>query len=249
LEAAVIDQVDARLTDWIRKVLGSTSVSLSVPRDDDATEGIDVHLMEIVRRPSTRSGPEKPPLQVTLRYLVTSNARDASVAHRRLWDLIVLATQKAEQDDWTVELEPIALEAWSAFGIAPRPAFILGIPLRHDWAQRKLPVVKQAPTMETSATRPFDGRVVGPEDLPFVGVTVELPLLGLSTVTGKTGNFHFAAVPAGEHFPKELLITTKGRRRLVPLDRESNGHTLIIRTSFDEGDAGTTTGALSAKET
>jgi hypothetical protein len=147
VEASVIDQLDVQLTDWIREVLDPISVSLSAP-SDDASEGINVYLMEIARKPSARSGSEKPSLKATLRYLVTSNGQDITDAHRRLWELIVHAVQKAESSDWSVELDPIPPEAWRAFGIAPRPSFILGIPVQHEWEQRKLPIVTKTPEID-----------------------------------------------------------------------------------------------------
>jgi hypothetical protein len=147
VEASVIDQLDGQLTDWIRAVLDPISVSLSPP-SDDASEGINVYLMEIVSKPSARSGSQKPPLKATLRYLVTSSGEDVAQAHRRLWELIVHAAQKVESNDWAVDLAPIPIEAWRAFGIAPRPSFILGIPVQHEWEQRKLPIVAKSPEVD-----------------------------------------------------------------------------------------------------
>jgi hypothetical protein len=143
--------------------------------------------------------------------------------------------RKAEVDNWTVELDPLPVEAWRAFGVAPRPSLILGIPVCHEWEQRKLPVVSTEPALETAATCRLEGRVVGPQDLPLVGASVELPSLGLSTSTGATGRFHFASIPRGKHFPSTLLVKAKGRSQHVALDGDPDGQTLIIRMNFDEG--------------
>jgi hypothetical protein len=231
----VIEAVDGKVVAWVQGAVAPTPVTLAAPSDDNATEGIRVYLMELVRKPSVRSGPAKPPLEISLRYLVTSHAREVTEAHRRLWDLMVRAVAKSEEGDWEVEPDPIPLEAWQAFGVAPCPSFVLTVPARHEWERPVPQLVREAPVVETSPACSLEGYVLGPRDIPLAGASVVLPSLGLSTVAGTGGRFRFASVPAGRRFPAELFIEARGRRLTVPLDREAAGEPLQIRIRLDEG--------------
>lgn len=107
-----------------------------------------------------------------------------------------------------VDLENPTTEAWRAFGIVPRPAFLLRIPFSLERPQELQRVTKH-PTIRSESPLPFDGVLLGPRDTPIPGAQVTLLELGMSTSTDNNGCFHFAAVPSGPK-PKRIRIQAKG---------------------------------------
>jgi hypothetical protein len=59
----------------------------------------------------------RPPLGISLRYLVTTWCENVKEAHRLLGDLMLAAL---EETKFEVEAIPAPVELWRAFGIAPR---------------------------------------------------------------------------------------------------------------------------------
>ena len=141
----MIQQIDAHLAKWIKQTI-NIDPSFEVPRNAGAGLGVNLYLYEIVQDPqlarSTRPFP-----QPALRYLVTAYGTNAPAAHEILG---LLLTQAAQEHSLAVtdaagietsyrlelELEPMPSQIWSAFGIDPRPCFILRVQLPQDWPLR-----------------------------------------------------------------------------------------------------------------
>lgn len=227
----MIDQVDRELRDWIAGIVDA-QVVFAAPGETPAGMGANVHLWELVEHPAPR-GAQRPPLQVALRYVVSMFGGDAIECHRRLWDLIVHASRKAQASDWQVELRPPSVEFWQACGVAPRPAFVLQVPLRHEWEQPSAPRVTAPLEVGAVPQQALAGWLLGPGEIPLCGAYLELPQLGLSTYTESRGHFIFSSVPSGKYSPRQIMVRTKGRERLFDLDREAAGP-LIIRFSLTE---------------
>ena len=71
--ADMIEDVDQRLKDWVGTVLTDTAVSLSAPIDQGAEPLVGLYLLDMHPSPPAK-GPRRRPLQILLRYLVTTSA-------------------------------------------------------------------------------------------------------------------------------------------------------------------------------
>lgn len=131
----MIDKIDGRLQGWAAAVVKPVPVSLSAPDGGAAGQGVSLYLMAIARTPATPLS-ARGQLQMTLRYLVTAWSERPEDGHRILGDLVVAA---ADSPDLLVDLEPIPVEVWRAFGVVPRPAFTLEVPFRLERPGAELP--------------------------------------------------------------------------------------------------------------
>jgi hypothetical protein len=234
----LIDDIDEKLTDWMTAVLGATPVSLSAPGPNSDHRGISLYLVEIQRRQGARGTEKKPPLQLLLRYLVSVQGDDPIQSHRQLWQLLLDAERRAQANEWILELEPPPAELWLSFGIPPRPAFVLGIPLQHQWRQPRVPRVATPPELQTSPGGSLVGQVVGPGGVPIAGARVELPSLGQTAATGPLGRFRFSSVPSGRYRPTQLVVKAKGETQRVKLKADLGNEPLIIRFHLAEAEHG-----------
>ncbi len=146
----MIEQVDDQLRDWVANVVGHVPVSLELPGNWQTDgQGISLYLLELVEYPSLR-GAQVPPLQLSLRYLLTTWARELETAHHWLGQLVFAAMA---QPGFDVELGPVPAATWSAFGLAPRPSFFLRVPLRQERPSPAMPTVR-VPLVQQIALRP-----------------------------------------------------------------------------------------------
>jgi hypothetical protein len=224
----VIHEVDRQLRTWVGSVLTGSTVTLSAPDGGATGSGISLYLIQIANRPPARGGPKRPPLRLSLSYLVTTWADDPEDAHRMLGELAFAAMDHA---DYEVELTPVPLAVWSALGAAPRPSFVLRVEIARERPTIAPPIVRASPVLQSSAAVSIHGIVAGPGGVPIMGARVECPALGLATRTDAKGRFRFSAVPADP--PPELRVVAKGQQRVVKADRRTaNGDPLMI--AFDE---------------
>jgi Pvc16 N-terminal domain/Carboxypeptidase regulatory-like domain len=209
----MIDRVDQRLKDWVRTVVESADVSLALPADAVSGRGIGLYLMGLADTPPAR-GTQRPPLQIALHYLVTAWADTPEAAHRMLGDVVFAAMENSEYE---VMLDPLPVAVWTALGVAPRPSFVLKVPLQKERAQKPAPLVRVALAVQTVGREPLQGVVVGPRDTPVMGARVELPAHGLSTRTNSSGQFLFSAVPVE---PRSTAVRVQARGKEMNLSVE-----------------------------
>jgi len=107
----MIDQVDQDLVRWVQNILTDSKVSLTPPQPSEAGEGVGLFLMDTVLTPPAR-GTKRPPLQITLRYLVTTWAESPEKAHRMFGELLFAALESSE-----FEVESKPPDVWKAFGV------------------------------------------------------------------------------------------------------------------------------------
>ena len=131
-----------------------------------------------------------------------------------LGDLVVAALQTPE---FEVEHEPLPLSLWTALGIAPRPAFVLRVPFKHERPEKLAPPVRHAMVIKPLPMGSLEGQVVGPEDIPLVNARVELPSLELSTTTDSKGRFRFSSVPSAPG-TRLLRVRAKGQEFSINVD-------------------------------
>jgi len=147
----MIDTVDQRLQQWVHSIHDQIEVHFTAPKSGEDIKGIGLYLMEIVILPPP-SSTKLPPLQVALRYLVTSWSDRAEDAHRLLGDLIFAAMENPE---FEVEMQPVPIDVWTAFGVPPRPSFVLRVPLQRE---RSKPEAKPVRAIRIVTTMRVDNR-------------------------------------------------------------------------------------------
>jgi hypothetical protein len=225
----MIDETDRRLAAWIGKVVDKVNVSLAPPGPNETTRGVGLYLMELVQSQPAR-GSRRPPLLMTLRYLVTTHAPAPEDAHKLLGDLVVAALENAE---FEVEQEPLPLSLWTALGIAPRPSFVLRVPFRHERPEKLAPLVRKPMVIKQLPMRSFEGQVVGPENIPLMNARVELPAFELYTNTDSKGRFHFSAVPAAPG-ARLLRVRAKGQEFSINTEQAaSDEEPLVIHLKLE----------------
>jgi len=211
-----IDQIDERLADWVTEQVEVSAVSFDPPGGESTEKGVSLFLLELGDAPPPRT-PEPAPLQLSLRYLVTTWAETAQQAHRVLGNLVLEAMQATE---FEFELSAPGNAFWESVGIPPRPSFFLTIPFRRERPRGASQLVRQPLVLELAQLRPLAGRVVGPGDVPIPGATVELPALNTRTETDRRGQFQFEAVPQ-QSAPERVVVRAKGTTSETQVDLSS----------------------------
>lgn len=225
----MIDETDRHLKAWVGEILDHTVVSLAPPGETETTNEVRLYLMELVHSPAAR-GSRRPPLLMTLRYLVTTHASEPVEAHRMLGALVIAALENPE---FEVEQEPLPVSLWTALGIAPRPSFVLRVPFRHERPEKLAPLVKQPLVVKQLPLRSLEGRVLGPENVPLMNARVELPSLDLFTNTDSKGRFHFSSVPDA---PGAKLLRVRARGQEFSINTEqadSDEDPLVIHLQLE----------------
>ncbi len=206
----MIEQVDRRLTEWVRSVTGALKVSLARPADSppQAPE-VNLYLFDLQQpAPGISSAGGRAPLEVTLRYLVSCAADDVSEGHRLLGELVLAAL---DQSGFEVELQ-VPPDLWLNLALPARPAFLLRVPLRRERVRPTAPLV-QALELRLEPVTALHGVVLGPRERPLPGAHVALDGLGLHTRTDLAGRFRFVNVPASSG--ALALVVRAGRREVV----------------------------------
>lgn len=202
----MIDGIDNTLKAWIVSTLGDVDVSLEPPGLCPKHGCLSLYLLDMQHAPPANRGRSKT-FSLLLRYLVTAWDEDPLIAHRRLGEL---AIQLAEHPDYQLDLEPLPATAWAAFGIAPRPAFLLCARFEPERELAPVQLIREPPTLRAQVLGRFEGVLLGPGDHPVVGARVELPAFGRHAVSDRKGYFCLTAIPV-EPVRKQLRIRAKGR--------------------------------------
>jgi Pvc16 N-terminal domain len=207
-------ELDDRLKDWVGNVIPGAELCLAAPDPKKTGRGVGMYLLELVQSPAP-STTRRPPLQLALRYLITSWSDTPEDAHQMLAALMFAAM---ENTDFQVELEPIPLSVWTAFDTPPLPSFILRVPMRQERPQPQTKLVREPLKIQMSPIVGFHGVLLGPGEVPLADCRVELPALNLSARTDYQGRFSFPGVPSAG--PKQLLVKAKGLE--LPVSSEQN---------------------------
>lgn len=185
-------------------------------------EGASVYLLEFLVNPAPR-GPSLPPLALQLRYLITTWSADVATAHRLIGELTFAALAGP---DIEVEPTPVPAALWQAFGLAPRPALVLRVPVTRARPATVAPRVRERVTVRFDDGEPLQGCLLGPGRTPIMAATIILPSLKLSTQTDNHGRFLFAKVPRDPPVT-ELQISTRGRTIVLPVQSPPSSPLLI----------------------
>lgn len=220
----MLDRLDRDLMSWIASLPNAPDVVLRSPDDSAADRRISLHLLDVRPDPPQRNTNHSTwPFRV--RYLVSASAADPMEQHALLGNLMMAALERSGTD---IEPDAPPLELWRAFGVKPRPAFILSVAWSYQKDAPQRPTVKHPLSVDSRPVGPMSGVVLGPEDAPIMAARLEIPALGLSTTSDRVGHFHFAGTPRGADL--RLRITARGKT-LERSSRELTGHdgNLIVR--------------------
>ncbi|NIM94254.1 MAG: DUF4255 domain-containing protein [Anaerolineales bacterium] len=213
----MVDRVDERIREWAESELDGIEVSLDPPDPSRDGPGISIYLFQLVPAPPAR-GTKRPPLQINLRYLVTTYSETRGDAHRMLGELAFAAMANPE---FEVELDPLGPDVWLAFGINPLPSFILSVPLRKEQPEPDTKLVYKPLVVKTAAVISLHGLVLGPEDIPLPSARIEIPHLQVSERTDREGRFCFLSVPS-EPRMKLLRVKAKGKQLDIEVDQPTS---------------------------
>lgn len=207
-------ELDGRIKDWAGTVVKGVELSFTAPDGKKAGRGVGLYLVEVIQSPLP-STIKRPPLQLSLKYLITTWSDKPEDAHEMLVKLMFAAI---ENKDFQVGLEPIPLSVWASFGIPPQPSFMVCVPLQQERPEPPVKLVREPLKVQTSPMVAFYGLLLGPGDVPLSGCRVEIPALSLATRTDHKGRFHFPSVPAAGS--KRLIVKAKGSQ--LPVNSEQN---------------------------
>src|SRR4030081_1248262 len=132
-------EFDGRLKDWIGSVIQGAALSLEPPDAKKTGRGVGLYLLELIQAPPP-STTKRPPLQLALRYLITAWSDTPEDAHQMLVAMMLAAMESSE---FQVELEPVPMTTWTAFGMPPQPSFVLRVPLRQERQQPQTKLVRE----------------------------------------------------------------------------------------------------------
>jgi len=227
---AVIPTIDERLKSWVKYAAGDVAVGFRRATAPSPGAGVNLYLYEITSRPAP-SASDRQPQRIFLRYLVTATAEDPVEAHGLLEKLIFSAL---EEKDFEVELDPVPMAFWSAFGAPPQPSFTLRIPAMRERAMLERPKPPHIPVFQLAPVSDLRGVVLDADGRPQASCAVELRVgfselderldkskagalrVRFSTTTDSHGRFRLQSVPR-ESAQASLRVVSGGYEQTFPL--------------------------------
>jgi hypothetical protein len=217
-------QAEDVLRELVRDVDASADVLLGPPGASRSGRGVNLYLLEIVPRSAAR-GTTRPPLQLWLRYLITTWGEEAGAAQGLLVDLAFAAM---EQPELELDPEPLAPEMWSALDATPQPSFLVRVPV-----SRERPVAPAKPVLLPLRVEPgriavVAGVVRDTRETPIADARITVDGFDRGTTTDRRGRFRIAGVP-GPPATTQLRVRAKGVEILVPVpDEPDAARTMVI---------------------
>lgn len=211
----MLEQVDQSLEEWAGKVLPGVPVSLVSAPQPARQPSLGFYLLQLAPVAPPQGVRAPAPFKIKLCYLVTAWAESPAEMHRLVGTLMFSAMENSE---WEVVSSASFPRLWSDLNLPLRPAFGLWVPVTRERQVRRAPLVKSQLVLKQSAMRTLRGQVLGPAQVPIMGATIEVPALGLATMTDRQGRFHFSAVP-GEPPIRVIRVNAKGRAVTKTVER------------------------------
>ncbi len=222
-----IDDLEKQLRAWVKAVVGDTPTTWGAPAAPPTLPAVNLYLKDFEPAPAAR-GDKPGPRQFKARYLITAWAAEPAAEHALLAELAFAAL---DLPDAEVDFGPLPDTLWSAFGLKPRPAFFVALPVRRQRPVRPIKRVLK-PVVESGVLGWFEGLVVGPNDVPLSAVHVEVPGAGFTTRTDERGRFRFPRVP-GDAIPQRVVVSCKGKRVAATV-RTTDPQPAVIRINLTE---------------
>ena len=219
----MIEAVDQLLTRWAQPIFPDARVSLLPPGRLEGEPGIGLYLTDLIQAPA-RHDTRAVPLQLTLRYLVTTWHEDPETAHALLGRLLSAAS---DSNEFSVELHPVPSDVWRAFGVPPQPAFSLKVPLRIERPEPRARPVLRTVEVVNSRLGALSGLLLGPSDVPIANARIELVGCDAKAKTDSKGRFRLDAIPL-ERQPRRMRIFAKGRTLMVDTTAQQDASQPVI---------------------
>jgi len=227
----MIERFDEQLIRWAKGIVQEAEVTLLPPHlAPQAGSGISIYLFDLVRAKGLQRA-EPGALRLLLRYLVTSWAEQPDKAHALLAEL---AFAVLDHPEFEVEFSALSQEFWRGLGVPPQPAFVLQVLLNHERPATQARAIKQPLVVQATPTSSLFGQVLTPDQVPLVGLRVELPALNRSTSTDVFGRFHFSSIPVGSS-RQHLRIIGKGRELSIEVAQPwTEAEPVVIHMGLEE---------------
>jgi hypothetical protein len=227
----MIDDADARLTTWVKSVLtDGADVSLGAPSAEaaGARPRVGLYLFALAEAsPGHRDARRFHDL--VARYLVTTHAGRPEDEHKLLGALLAAAVQEGKE----IDVAPLPADTWRAFGLAPRPCFVVEENVAIERPFEKVPIVRQPLIVRDVPLATLQGRVLGPRDIPIASAVVEHLGIGQVTTTDADGRFRFPLVQA-QGRPHQLEVEAKGTRQAFTIPAGANAP-VALQLQITEG--------------
>lgn len=145
---AAMAQTDEQLKAWSLGVAPDAAVTFDAPAAPLPGQPgqVSLYLMGLAPLPSTHGKPLAP-YQLNLHYLVTVSDADPMASHQRLASLVFAAMQNP---DFELDLTALPAAMWTAFGVAPRPSFVIRLPLRQARSELPVRIVEHLPVIKST---------------------------------------------------------------------------------------------------
>lgn len=227
-EVATEDRIRA----WVRSADPDALVAMGPPGEAPEGRGASVYLLDVVPQPAVR-GAGRPPLQLWLRYLVSTWAEERTAADRLL---VELAYAAMEQPDIEIDPEVTLPETWTALRAVARPSFIVRVTERRARARPVAPLVLHPIRIEPAfLPSTIAGVVRGPGGIALPDATVALPSVGRESRTDARGRFQLLGVPAPP-VSTHLVVRARGTETVVKLPKDpARARALVIEIKSLEG--------------
>ncbi|MCF8111185.1 MAG: hypothetical protein K9J85_06815 [Desulfobacteraceae bacterium] len=155
----MIPEVFESLKTWVCKTIGEASVVPDAPGSAKEDRIVSLYLRKIENSPATASTLKMNRLQMRLTFLVTASSNSPHEANN---DLVRLAFAAMTEKDMEADLTPPSTDEWKAFGVIPRPAFSLSVPLNFEVEKPEVKLVRK-PLVIDSFTLSAANTPAGPD--------------------------------------------------------------------------------------
>lgn len=202
-----------RLCRLVRDTLGDdVAIGHAPPRAaDDAVRGVGLYWLDV--GPTAVQSRQPMSLQFKARVLVTVHGPSAAAAGDDLAELLFAALSDAALE---VDFEQLPMQAWTAFGLPPRPAFCLSAELRRSRQHATARPVREVSLRLHASAGALRGRLwAAGTQTPLGGARIELPDLSRVAATDASGAFAITSVPTGRAL--RLVATARGARAVFSL--------------------------------
>lgn len=160
------DQIIERIRQWVASAVPDAELALLSPTDTGADGRFEVRMVRMTPQPAPRDG--RGTKKLWLDYLVSARLGDPAREQQALAELMFSALDIPE---WEVHADVAGLQ--QTLGLRPDPAFLLRVPLVREGQAREVPLVRFPLRVTAGDMQAFEGRVLGPGDVPVAGALVE----------------------------------------------------------------------------
>lgn len=118
-----------QVCDWVRGTLGEVEITAEPPQNASDTVTVSIYFKNMDISPAVGVSSVGKRLQLLAAYLITiasPNRDDANNA------IVKLAFSAMLTGNFTPVFNPLSAEEWLAFGVAPKPALMIHMPITYE---------------------------------------------------------------------------------------------------------------------